>query len=506
MQDVAGGPRGTEADIDDAVAGGSAWKATRPAVHRGVWIADVIPSITQSKRVIADSVAAFDFVLIFLSAVLAKWIYIDFYLDNDQELTAYAVLAGIAAAIAVMSFRNQGVYDFDRLKAFRGQARRIVVGLAVSAMILLGVGYFLKVSASFSRGWMFQWLSFAFLFLICWRFLVSRLFRRWAAMGTFARTVAIYGSGDIAAALIDRLDFRGDGLRLVGIFDDLARGAKTKVRVTGGLSDLIRLGQAETVDEVILALPLAEDRRISGLLEQLSILPADIKLCPDMAAFRMRPLAVANYDGVAILEVARRPLDNWAPIVKACEDRLLAGLMLIVAAPILLLIAIAIKFDSRGPIFFAQRRHGFNHKIITVLKFRTMYVAEDGPVVPQATRNDHRVTRVGRFLRRTSLDELPQLLNVLRGEMSLVGPRPHALAHNEYYSALVESYANRHKMKPGITGWAQINGLRGETDTPEKMRRRVEYDLYYIENWSLWLDLKIILLTPFFGLVGRNAF
>jgi putative colanic acid biosynthesis UDP-glucose lipid carrier transferase len=239
---------------------------------------------------------------------------------------------------------------------------------------------------------------------------------------------------------------------------------------------------------------------------QLSVLPTDIRLCPDMAAFQMRPLGIVSYDGVPVLELVRKPLGDWAPFIKAFEDRFFAGLALLLLAPVMICIALAIKLDSRGPVFFRQRRHGFNHQVITVLKFRTMYVTQDGPVVPQASKNDPRVTRVGKWLRRSSLDELPQLLNVLNGEMSLVGPRPHALAHNEQYSALLETYANRHRMKPGITGWAQINGYRGETDTPDKMRKRVECDLYYIENWSLWFDLKILLLTPVFGLFGKNAF
>lgn len=506
MQDASGG---SAADHDLAGLGSStgAARASRsPLIVPRFSLARALPSLTHSKSVVADSIAVIDFVLIAAAAVLAKWFYIGSYLGGAQEVEPYAVVGMLGAIAAIASFRSQSAYDFDLLKGFRGQSRRIFVGLAVAALILLGVGYFLKISDQFSRGWMISWFAASLVLLVAAHFLVARLFRRWVAMGLFARNVAIYGGGEIAARLIERLDFRGDGLRILGVFDDLPRAVKSQVDLAGGLSDLIRMGQVERIDEVIVALPLADHRRLAGLVEQLSILPSDIKLCPDMAAFHMRPLGVANYDGVAVLEIARRPLDNWAPIVKAIEDRVLACLMLAVAFPVLVLVALAIKLDSEGPILFKQRRHGFNHQIISVLKFRTMYVTEDGPLVPQAKRDDERITRVGRFLRRTSLDELPQLVNVLRGEMSLVGPRPHALAHDEYYAALVERYASRHKMKPGITGWAQINGFRGETDTPEKMRRRVDLDLHYIENWSLLFDLKIILLTPLFGLMGRNAF
>jgi len=183
----------------------------------------------------------------------------------------------------------------------------------------------------------------------------------------------------------------------------------------------------------------------------------------------------------------------------------LATIGLVVATPLMAIVAIAIKLESAGPVFFRQKRNGYNHKVITVLKFRTMTVMEDGPSLQQATRNDGRVTRVGKFLRRTSLDELPQIINVLRGKMSLVGPRPHAISHNQYYGAMLERYANRHCVKPGITGWAQIHGYRGPTEDPDKMRKRVELDLYYIDNWSIWLDLRILAATVFVGFINKNA-
>jgi exopolysaccharide biosynthesis polyprenyl glycosylphosphotransferase len=192
--------------------------------------------------------------------------------------------------------------------------------------------------------------------------------------------------------------------------------------------------------------------------------------------------------------------------VKLALDYVVGSICLVLLAPLMLAIAIAIRIESRGPALFRQRRHGYNHDIIDVYKFRTMHVVENGDRIEQARKNDSRVTRLGKFLRRTSLDELPQLFNVLKGQMSLVGPRPHAVAHNEYYGDLLERYSNRHRVKPGMTGWAQIRGFRGPTEDPEKMRRRVEHDLHYIENWSVGLDLKILALTPFVGFINRNAF
>jgi putative colanic acid biosynthesis UDP-glucose lipid carrier transferase len=460
----------------------------------------------RSERVVGDIVALIDFFLIASAAAIAKWLYIGTYLGSRQEVEFYLAIGATAAFIAVSTFRNRNLYSIEILSSFRGTMRRVAFGMVFAAVVILSVGYFLKVSADLSRGWMIIWISSAAILVVFNHYLVSRVIRSWVASGLFTRNIAIYGSGEIASRMVEHLSLSDTNLRILGVFDDLPRGVTPRVVLAGGLSNLIQMGQTADIDEVLLALPLSDERRISGLVTQLSVLPTDIRLCPDMAAFQMRPLGIVNYEGVPILELVRQPLHGWGPIVKKVEDWVIAGLALLVSVPLLMLVSVAIKLDNRGPILFRQRRHGFNHQIITVLKFRTMHVTQDGPVVPQASRDDPRVTRVGKWLRRTSLDELPQLFNVLKGEMSLVGPRPHALAHNEYYSALLETYANRHRMKPGITGWAQINGFRGETDTPEKMRKRVEFDLYYIENWSLWLDLKIIFLTPFLGLFGKNVY
>tara|TARA_R110000824_G_scaffold390760_2_gene587451 strand:+ start:119971 stop:121488 length:1518 start_codon:yes stop_codon:yes gene_type:complete len=459
-----------------------------------------------SRRVIAETVLLLDFFSISVSSILAQWIYIVTYLGSIQNIGMYLTVGVLGAIAGVTAIRSQGVYEADALSSLRNQSTRLLFGLAVAFVALLTAGYFLKVSANFSRGWMFTWLSLSFSMLIFIHFVAARILKRWKSFGLFARRVAVYGSGDVARSLIERLSSDLQRVRILGVFDDLSPKQMPSVLLAGGLSDLIRMGQETHFDEVIIALPSSEPKRIENAISQLSILPTKINLCPDGFAFNLRPLGVVNIDGVSLLELVQPPMDNWAPILKAIEDRVLAGIAIFLVLPFLLLIALAIKIDSAGPVFFKQRRHGFNHRIISVFKFRTMNVTLDGAHIPQTTRHDPRVTRVGRFLRRTSLDELPQLFNVLRGDMSLVGPRPHAVAHNEHYASILEIYAVRHKVKPGITGWAQINGYRGETDTPEKMRKRVEYDLYYIENWSIWFDVKILFLTPFLGLFGKNAF
>ena len=260
------------------------------------------------------------------------------------------------------------------------------------------------------------------------------------------------------------------------------------------------------VAEVLIALPSSRAAMMDAIVRQMQTLAADIHVLPDLGDTQIPLMRLHRTGDLAFITTVSRPIEGWGVFQKRVEDFAVAVIGLILAAPLMALIALAIKLDSKGPVIFRQRRHGYNHCVIEVLKFRTMTVLEDGSSVSQAQKGDKRVTRVGRFLRRTSLDELPQLINVLRGDMSIVGPRPHALAHNSYYEDLVENYANRHRVKPGMTGWAQIHGYRGEIIHPQKMAERVRYDLEYIENWSLWLDLKIIMMTPLFGFFHKNAY
>ena len=459
-----------------------------------------------SKRVVSDIIMCVDGVAIFLAALVAKWIYIVTFLQHSPEIGPYAVVGAVGAVVAVLAMRYQGLYDFEVLSEARGQTRRIFMGLVVAALFLVAVGYLLKISEQYSRGWFAVWFTLSAFAVFAAHAVNTRVLRWLRALGAFARNIVIYGSGDIAESVLRRVAMSPMNLRVIGVFDDLSRDQTAQVPVSGGLSDLISFGQQRRIDEILIAMPMTNELRIANLVEQLSLLPADIRICPSATAFRIPPKRLLDYEGLAVLELERRPMEGWAPIIKNAEDKLLASFLLIAFAPFFVLIALAVKLDSRGPAIFKQRRHGFNHEVFTLYKFRTMHVVEDGPGIAQATRQDPRITRVGRFLRKTSLDELPQLFNVLRGDMSLVGPRPHALSHNEYYSTVLARYANRHKVKPGMTGWAQVNGYRGETDTPEKMRRRVEHDLWYIENWSVWLDVKILAMTPFYGFVNTNAF
>jgi Undecaprenyl-phosphate glucose phosphotransferase len=338
------------------------------------------------------------------------------------------------------------------------------------------------------------------------RYLLCRLTRA----GLLARKVAIVGVGGQARHLVGELRERDvPWKRIVGIFDDRKTRIGREVNgfpVLGDLDDLVGYVRRGLVHDVVITLPWNADERLVSIIGRLRNLPVHVYLGSDLIGYHFPGHHRRHLEGVPVLEIASVPLSGWSGLVKAVEDKILAVLALAVLSPLLLLIALAIKLDSRGPVLFRQARYGFNNEVIIVNKFRTM-VYDRPPEVgaPQARRDDSRVTRVGRVLRRMSFDELPQLLNELGGSMSMVGPRPHAVEHNEQYAALIGGYHGRHRVKPGITGWAQVNGLRGRTTTVEQMRRRVEYDISYIENWSPWLDARILILTAVFGWHQKNA-
>jgi putative colanic acid biosynthesis UDP-glucose lipid carrier transferase len=282
------------------------------------------------------------------------------------------------------------------------------------------------------------------------------------------------------------------------------------VPVSGDLSALVEAAKSGKIDQILIALPQGATRRIREVARRFEALPVDVHVCTHVATeFPGRSLEgyrISMIGAVGMLQLRQKPIRDWSAMLKRAEDVVIGSLILLVAAPVMLVAAAAIKLDSTGPVFFRQRRMGLNNETINVWKFRSMSVMENSATVRQAERNDPRVTRVGRFLRRSSIDELPQLFNVLMGEMSLVGPRPHALAHDDLFGRIIARYANRHQVKPGMTGLAQVSGYRGETREPRMMQKRVQHDLWYIENWSFLLDLKIILMTPFACLVDKKAY
>jgi len=279
----------------------------------------------------------------------------------------------------------------------------------------------------------------------------------------------------------------------------------------GNVDDLVEFARGVRLDLIIFTLPISAEQRILQMLRKLWVLPVDIRLASHTNQLRFRPRAYSYIGGVPVIDVFDKPIADWGVIIKMVFDRVVGAMALLILSPIMLVTAIAIKLDSRGPVFFKQRRYGFNNELVEVYKFRSMYVDTlDATASKLVTKGDPRVTRVGRFIRKTSIDELPQLINVVfKGNLSLVGPRPHAVhakADNRQYEQVVDGYYARHKMRPGITGWAQVNGWRGETDTQEKIQKRVEFDLYYIENWSIVFDIYILAITPVALLKSENAY
>ncbi|MEQ1578692.1 MAG: undecaprenyl-phosphate glucose phosphotransferase [Hyphomicrobium sp.] len=417
----------------------------------------------------------------------------------------YLLVIAATSLLAVLIFEGLGLYSTWNAPALLQKLPRFAMGWALAFGCLETALFFLKYGAEVSRGWVGLWFATGFVMLAMARLLLARRLMQWAREGRLNRRAVIYGAGDVSIDVIHQLEAdAGVDIRIAGIFDDRA-GLRTPASIggyphLGGLDALVNFCRSTRVDLVIVALPFAAEQRLSTVVRQLSVLPADVKLPAKATAIRFSPRTYSHVGTIAMIDLYDKPITGWGTVVKWAFDKLVAGMALVLLAPVMLGIAAAIKIDTKGPVFFRQKRYGFNNELIEVWKFRSMYSEKcDADARRLVTRNDSRVTRVGRFIRRTSLDELPQLFNVVGGELSLVGPRPHALeakAADQLYDAVVDGYFARHKVKPGITGWAQINGWRGETDTPEKIEKRVEHDLYYIENWSLLLDLYILTQTP----------
>ena len=361
--------------------------------------------------------------------------------------------------------------------------------------------------------WLFIWLLAVVAFQSAFRLGAAAAITRMAEQGAFALRTVVLGAGEygqqVALRILEEAPLR---VRLLGFIDE--RRSRLPANATarpilGGLSQLQRLIQEDAVDQVVVALPWSATARLRDLVAPLSIWPIRVTLAPEPggADFWEPSAGRVRFPMVCLSD---RPMSDWAAAAKRVEDVVVSALALLLLFWPMLLIALAIKLESRGPVLFRQRRYGFKNNYIEMYKFRTMHHHLcDANAAVLTTRSDPRVTRVGRFLRRSSLDELPQLFNVLRGEMSMVGPRPHALqakAAGRLYSEIVPRYASRHRVKPGITGWAQINGWRGETDTVEKIQKRVEHDLVYIENWSLWFDLVILARTALGLFRDPNAY
>jgi putative colanic acid biosynthesis UDP-glucose lipid carrier transferase len=423
----------------------------------------------------------------------------------------YQALGLATFLLTIMVFRTTKLYQPWRGANFIRLVRRVWFTWLVVVAILTTLGFITKTSVYYSRKVLLTWMTLVPVALVVLRLQVFWGLRWLRQQGRNTRTVVIAGAGDLGRRLAKNVvETPWLGMRLLGFFDDRVTGEihldHQRYPVLGTLDDAVGFVKNHQVHMVYLALPLRAEDRLRGVVESLQDTTASVYFVPDVFIFSLFSASLTDLRGVPLIALWESPFFGVSGWLKRAEDLVLSGLILILVSPLLLIIALGVKLSSPGPVIFKQRRYGLDGHEILVYKFRTMKVCEDGSNVCQATKEDDRITPFGGWLRRTSLDEIPQFFNVLSGTMSIVGPRPHAVAHNEYYRRLIPGYMLRHKVRPGLTGWAQINGWRGETETLEKMEKRVEFDLDYLRHWSLWFDLKIILLTIFRGFKDSHAY
>jgi Undecaprenyl-phosphate glucose phosphotransferase len=449
--------------------------------------------------VVGAGLAAHEFA--FPGAVPIGWPYL---LAMTLGVVMTAIFAQAADAYHVVAFRT-----------FGGQLGRVLGAWTLVFAGFAAVGAFLDFGGAVQRVWMGYWFMFgAGGFAVAHGVLVA-LVQKWAREGRLGRKAVIVGGGEPAADLIRSLESTpGNDVNICGVFDDRSND-RSPPNVAGypklgNVAELVEFGRLARIDLLIVTIPISAEGRVAEILKTLWVLPVDIRLSAHTDKLRFRPRAYSYLGAIPMVELAEKPIQNWDFVAKRAFDLIVGSLALIVLAPLMVATAIAIKLDSRGPVFFRQKRYGFNNEVIDVFKFRSLrHEMADPEARTVVTKGDPRVTAVGRFIRKTSIDELPQLFNVLKGELSLVGPRPHAVnAHTSQrlWNDVVDGYFARHKVKPGVTGWAQINGWRGEVDTQDKLRKRVDHDLYYIENWSILFDAMILVKTPFALAKSENAY
>jgi Undecaprenyl-phosphate glucose phosphotransferase len=428
------------------------------------------------------------------------------------NVASFVQVGVLAASIFAVSNLFRGEYRLPNFCTFKPHGRRTIQLWNVTLICLLALGFLTQISVDYSRAWIVLFYVATLAGLIVLRFFVVRVTALARAAGLIsAQRIFLIGTGANVNAFINRYEPWTHGINIVGcrFVTPVAATAPAEVRTATldqDFAEAVASVRSLAPDAVFLLLPWSATDVIQRCAENFMSLPVEIHIGPEQILHKFEEVKLSKLGPLTSLQLTRRPLTRMEIGRKRMFDMAAAAIALIALTPILLLVAALICLDSPGPIFFVQRRYGFNQQPFRIIKFRTMRTLDDGPVIAQATRDDPRLTRVGRWLRRWNIDEIPQLFNVLTGDMSLVGPRPHALSHDHEFERRISLYARRQNVKPGITGWAQIHGYRGEIDTDEKMRKRVEHDLFYIDNWSLWLDFKIILRTVFSAAGYRNAY
>ena len=491
--------------------------ADRSTIERRRRLSEAALAVTKQKVpaayspvVIAGAVRVADFMLLSLAGVA---LYLGYVTRLDGFHWEYiSAIVGMSGT-AVICFQAADLYQ---VQVFRGQLRpmsRMISSWALVFLLFTGASFFAKLGNDVSRFWLSAFFFVGLAALMAERLLLRSVLRGWARQGRLDRRTVIVGSDQNGEQLVEALKGQDDSdIEILGVFDDRndTRALETCAGSPklGKVDDILEFARRTRVDLVLFALPISAETRILEMLKKLWVLPVDIRLSAHMNKLRFRPRSYSYLGKIPTLNVFEAPISDWDLVMKWLFDHFVGAITLLLASPVMLLVALAVKLDSPGPVFFRQKRFGFNNERIDVFKFRSLYHHQADPLASKVvTKNDSRVTRVGRFIRRTSLDELPQLFNVVfKGNLSLVGPRPHAVQsklETQLFDEAVDGYFARHRVKPGITGWAQINGWRGEVDSEEKIHKRVEFDLYYIENWSALFDFYILLKTPL-ALLTKN--
>jgi Undecaprenyl-phosphate glucose phosphotransferase len=434
-------------------------------------------------------------VTVFATALLSKVLYLDLFIAHQPDWLPYVLIALAVSAMQSITYGQMGLYDIDQLTDVDLNFGKLLGGLIIAFLVVLGVLYATKQAEDVSRGWTFTWLAMAAVMLVFVRANLTRRIRQAVASGRLRRRVAIVGTTAYAAAAGDRLRANHGAANDIRLY--ALQAPEGDNRFEGNLADLEAAMSRQPYDRIIVAMPADDSANIRNIVRSLGSYTTDLLLCTNLTKPIVSTASARHTGGLQADVVHLVPGSEELWIVKRTIDIVFSIALLLILAPVFAVVAAAIKMDSNGPVFFKQRRYGQNNSAFEIFKFRSMSNSDDGPVVIQATRNDRRITRVGRFIRATSVDELPQLINVIFGHMSLVGPRPHAIAHDLIFEQQFDLFSRRRRVKPGITGWAQVNGFRGETKTPEDVRRRMDHDLYYIDRWSIWFDMEILARTIF---------
>ena len=501
----------------NAAAAAASATVERPPIERRRRLSQAALAVTNQKVrrayspiVIAGAVRLADFGLLSFIGVA---LYLGYVAPISGFHWEYILAIFGMTAVAVICFQASDIYE---VQVFRGQLRqmtRMISAWTFVFLLFIGASFFAKLGGEVSRLWLSTFFFIGLAALVAERLFLRAMVRSWARVGRLDRRTIIVGSDQSGETLIQALNAQDDSdIEILGVFDDRndSRALETCAGSPklGKVDDIIEFARRTRIDLVLFALPISAETRILEMLKKLWVLPVDIRLSAHTNKLRFRPRAYSYLGKVPTLDVFEAPITDWDLVMKWLFDHVVGAIILLLASPLMALVALAVKLDSPGPVLFRQKRFGFNNERIDVFKFRSLHHDQADPLASKVvTKNDSRVTRVGRFIRKSSLDELPQLFNVVfKSNLSLVGPRPHAVQgklQSQLFDEAVDGYFARHRVKPGITGWAQINGWRGEIDNAEKIQKRVEFDLYYIENWSVLFDLYILLKTPL-ALISKN--